>query len=69
MSEDVDVPGGYASMHQRRSESSGDGGRHVRWATVRVGAESGENDADRCASLCKGAVESPFFLRRTFCHE
>ena len=47
MSEDVDVPGGYASMHQRRSESSGDGGRHVRWATVRVGAESGENDADR----------------------
>ena len=61
MSEDVDVPGGYASMHQRRSESSGDGGRHVRWATVRVGAESGENDADRrdASGDTRGGADAP----------
>ena len=44
MSEDVDVPGGYAAMHQRRSEASGDRGRHVRWATVRPGGGSGRDD-------------------------
>ena len=46
MSEDVDVPGGYAAMHQRRSEASGDRGRHVRWATVRPGGGSGRTDDD-----------------------